>query len=123
MVLYISYVLIIILILIRKAPWKCMMNGMKSVTWLDLKGRGYMSRDHHLYILRGTWWIKDLLNKTMLILPNKNVETTEMKIDLNLSELLQKELKILFNIVEAPFKNCWTLMFVLYDDVQMATDQ
>ena len=24
-----------------------------------------------------------------------------------------------FNIVEAPFKNCWTLTSVLYDDVQM----
>ena len=26
-------------------------------------------------------------------------------------------LKTLFNIVEAPFKNCWILMSVLYDDV------
>ena len=26
-------------------------------------------------------------------------------------------LQTLFNIVEAPFKNCWTLMAVLYDDV------
>ena len=25
----------------------------------------------------------------------------------------------MFNIVEAPFKNGWTLMSVLYDDVQM----
>ena len=28
-------------------------------------------------------------------------------------------LKTLFNIVEAPFKDCQTLMSVLYDDVQM----
>ena len=28
-------------------------------------------------------------------------------------------LKTLFNIVEARFKNFWTLMSILYDDVQM----
>ena len=28
-------------------------------------------------------------------------------------------LKTLFNIVEAPFKNCWALLSVFYDDVQM----
>ena len=31
-----------------------------------------------------------------------------------------KRLKTMFNIVEAPFKkNCWTLISLLYDDVQM----
>ena len=31
----------------------------------------------------------------------------------------QLKSKTLFNIVEAPLKNGWTLMSVLYDDVQM----
>ena len=30
-----------------------------------------------------------------------------------------KKLKTLFNIVQAPLKNCRTLISVLYDDVQM----
>ena len=33
--------------------------------------------------------------------------------------LLNTYLKTLFNIAEAPFKNYWTLMSVLYDDVKM----
>ena len=36
-----------------------------------------------------------------------------------LADKAHNGLKTLFNIVEAPFKNCCTLMSVLYDDVQM----